>query len=57
MQPQIKDPIYQTQLKQTVRDRSGRVIGEVFVLEHSMLLAKQSRKRKKGGSSFEDHGD
>ncbi|KAF6561961.1 hypothetical protein G9G63_20120 [Paenibacillus sp. EKM202P] len=52
MQRQIKDPMYQTQLKQTVRDRSGRVIGEVFVLEHSMLLVKQSRKRKKRGKQI-----
>ncbi|MCP3808449.1 hypothetical protein NLX78_14515 [Paenibacillus sp. Lou8.1] len=52
MRRQIKDPLYQNQLKQTVRDRGGRVIGEVFVLEHSMLLVKQSRRRKKRGKQL-----
>lgn len=49
MQRQIKDPIYQTQLKQTVRDRDGRVLGEVFVLDSAMFPVKMSRKHKKRG--------
>jgi hypothetical protein len=52
MRRQIKDPLYQTRIKQTVRGQGGRVIGEVFVLDHSMLLFKQSRKRKKRGKQL-----
>ncbi|AKA44282.1 hypothetical protein [Paenibacillus polymyxa] len=49
MRGQIKDPLYQTRIKQTVRDRDGRVLGEVFVLDSTMLPVKMSRKHKKRG--------
>jgi hypothetical protein len=49
MRGQIKDPLYQTRIKQIVRDQDGRVLGEVFVLDSSMLPVKLSRKRKKWG--------